>query len=77
MNNDNITKNLPTTVLGWRQRFGLSQRQFAKKTGVKLETLRSWEQGRRNPPDYFFKYLELIEIVEAMKFNKLRKAECG
>ena len=32
-----------------RQRLGLSQAQFSAKIGVSLETIRNWEQGKRNP----------------------------
>lgn len=32
-----------------RQRFELSQREFAKLLGISLGTLRNWEQGRRTP----------------------------
>ena len=32
-----------------RKRFGLSQEQFANLLGIKVGTLRNWEQGRRFP----------------------------
>lgn len=32
-----------------RARVGMSQRDFAHATGVSVDTLRNWEQGRRYP----------------------------
>ncbi|TNG92791.1 helix-turn-helix domain-containing protein [Pasteurellaceae bacterium USgator11] len=32
-----------------RQRSGLSQNKFAERLGISVNTLRSWEQGQRNP----------------------------
>jgi len=32
-----------------RKRYDLSQEQFANLIGVKVGTLRNWEQGRRRP----------------------------
>lgn len=31
---------------------GLTQRQFAQKYGVSLDTVKSWESGRRTPPTW-------------------------
>jgi putative transcriptional regulator len=36
-------------VRGIRKKHGLSQEQFANLLGVKIGTLRNWEQGRRSP----------------------------
>jgi len=36
-------------VRGLRERFGLSQTQFAALLGISAGTLRNWEQGRRAP----------------------------
>lgn len=32
-----------------RQRLGLSQREFARRIDVSLDTIRNWEQGKRAP----------------------------
>lgn len=32
-----------------RKRLGLSQREFARRINVSLETIRNWEQGTRRP----------------------------
>jgi putative transcriptional regulator len=32
-----------------RQKFGLTQSQFASLLGISIGTLRNWEQGRRSP----------------------------
>lgn len=34
---------------GVRRRLGLSQREFAVRINVSLDTIRNWEQGRRYP----------------------------
>lgn len=36
-------------VRGIRQRLGMSQSQFARVMGIRVSTLRNWEQGRRRP----------------------------
>ncbi len=32
-----------------REKFALSQRQFAAMLGISVDTLQNWEQGRRKP----------------------------
>lgn len=32
-----------------RQKYNLSQQEFAARLGISLGTLRNWEQGRRKP----------------------------
>ena len=32
-----------------RQRFGMSQSEFARRINVSLVTVRNWEQGKRSP----------------------------
>lgn len=39
-------------VLSWRLRRGLSQARAAALLEVNVQTLQSWEQGRRSPPPY-------------------------
>lgn len=36
----------------------LSQPQFCEKYHIPLPTLRKWEQGKREPPDYLVELLE-------------------
>ena len=36
-------------VRGLRDRFDLTQEQFAALLGISVKTLRNWEQGRRQP----------------------------
>lgn len=36
-------------VRGIRQSLGMSQSQFARLMGIRISTLRNWEQGRRRP----------------------------
>lgn len=36
----------------------LSQRKFCERYNIPLSTLRQWEQGKREPPDYLVELLE-------------------
>ena len=36
-------------VVAIRERYGLSQEQFAALLGISIRTLQNWEQGRRRP----------------------------
>lgn len=44
----------------------LSQTQFSEKYHIPLPTLRKWEQGKREPPDYLVELLE-FKVREDMK----------
>lgn len=41
--------NIVTIPAQIREQAGLSQNQFAKALGISANTLKSWEQGKRNP----------------------------
>lgn len=45
---------------------GLSQPQFCEKYGIKLPTLRHWEQGQRKCPQHVLDLLE-FRIMSEMK----------
>jgi transcriptional regulator with XRE-family HTH domain len=51
-----------------RIELGLSQSEFAEKTGIKIKTLRFWEQGRRKPG---VKNLMLISQALNLKLEEL------
>ncbi|WP_028884486.1 helix-turn-helix domain-containing protein [Taylorella asinigenitalis] len=53
-----IDKNRVSNI---RKKVGLSQSQFANQIGVSTSTLKSWEQGQRNPSGCALKLLNLIE----------------
>lgn len=62
------TWNAQTEVACARQALGLSQGAFAGLLGISLATLRSWEQGKREPSGaarmliaIAIKYLEILE----------------
>jgi DNA-binding transcriptional regulator YiaG len=40
----------PNTVRYFRERLQLSQSQFAARLGISVETYRTWDSGRRQPP---------------------------
>ena len=60
-----------------RQILGMSQRQFASVTGIPLGTLRNWEQGLSEPPEYVYKMVinairrDMMINVETVKFVKM------
>lgn len=39
----------PGDMNALRRYLGLSQKQFAGRIGISINTLQNWEQGRRNP----------------------------
>ena len=53
---------------------GLSQRQFAEHFGIPVGTLRNWEQGISNPPEYVFQMIftsirrDKMINIETIKF---------
>ena len=55
----------------------MSQRQFAEYFGIPVGTLRNWEQGIANPPEYVFQMIftsirrDKMINIETMKFIKL------
>ncbi|WP_082783684.1 DNA-binding transcriptional regulator [Snodgrassella sp. CFCC 13594] len=59
---------LPVAEL--RLRMGLSQNKFARKLGISVNTLKSWEQGQRKPSGAANVLLQLLdkhpELVEEM-----------
>ena len=58
-----ISKSLsPTqlTIKAARFEVGLSQNEFATTIGIKVATLRDWEQGRFEPPLFAMKIFRLL-----------------
>ena len=55
----------------------MSQRQFAEYFGIPVGTLRNWEQGISNPPEYVFQMIvtsirrDKMINLETMKFMKM------
>jgi putative transcriptional regulator len=47
---------------------GLSQEKFSKEYGIPLGTLRHWEAGERQPPEYVLRLLE-----KAVKYDMQNK----
>ncbi|WP_028884608.1 helix-turn-helix domain-containing protein [Taylorella asinigenitalis] len=48
-------------IISIRHRSGLSQAKFANQLGISVNTLKSWEQGQRNPSGAALKLINLIE----------------
>lgn len=58
------------TIREIRALTNLSQPQFCEKYRVPLPTLRKWEQGKREPPDYV---IELLEFKVKSDLNMYRE----
>lgn len=54
------------TIQEIRALTSLSQSQFCEKYHIPLPTLRKWEQGKREPPDYLVELLE-FKVREDLK----------
>lgn len=52
------------TIKEIRKQTGLNQSQFAEKFHLKLRTVRAWEQGQRNTPDYVMYMIQRILELE-------------
>jgi|26BtaG_2_1085354.scaffolds.fasta_scaffold16602_2 putative transcriptional regulator len=48
-------------IVKTRQQTGLSQRQFADRLGISINTLQSWEQGQRKPSGAAASLIKLID----------------
>jgi DNA-binding transcriptional regulator YiaG len=55
-----IEKSFSDRILAARRKLGFSQLLAARAWGFSLETLRSWEQGERNPAGLYRAKLEKV-----------------
>jgi putative transcriptional regulator len=62
-------------VAAIRKRLGLSQGEFARRFGFKLDALQNWEQGRRRPDGAARAFLRVIEREPAAVQRALEAAE--
>ena len=62
-------------VAAIRKRLGLSQGEFARRFGFKLDALQNWEQGRRRPDDAARAFLRVIEREPAAVQRALEAVE--
>lgn len=51
---------VPTSLLSFRQKLGMSQKEYADYFGIPKATLQDWEQGRRTPPKYTISMMRRI-----------------
>ena len=47
-----------------RKQTGLSQSKFAAKFGIPVRSLQQWEQGISAPPEYLFRMMAYIMLLE-------------
>ncbi len=64
----------PLAVRDLRHRACLTQREFAAKLGVPVETIRNWEQGKRAPRGPARALLAVIAHAPDTVFQALAKA---
>jgi len=55
-------KNVSKLIKELREKFDLTQEQFAQKVGVTFATINNWEKGSRTPHPFLFQ--KLLEIAE-------------
>ena len=55
-----IVRRAKINTISLRKKLHLTQKEFAKRYHIKLETLRSWEQGKRTPDTTSLAYLACI-----------------
>ena len=55
-------KNVSKLIKELREKFDLTQEQFAQKVGVIFSTINNWEKGSRTPHPFLFQ--KLMEIAE-------------
>jgi DNA-binding transcriptional regulator YiaG len=71
-----VQRNLPMVDLRkLRRRLKLSQRMFARRYGVPVETLRHWEQGDRRPSGAALALLNLVVWQPILVFHALDRIE--
>ncbi len=61
VSNAKIARITYPTIVNTRQKTGLSQRQFAEKLGISVNTLKSWEQGQRKPSGAGLALMRLLD----------------
>ena len=54
----------PRQILDLRRRLGLTQLELAERIGASLDTIRSWETGRRHPTGCARRALQDLAAVE-------------
>jgi DNA-binding transcriptional regulator YiaG len=68
-------KEIPALIKELRQRFALTQEQFAQRVGVTYSTVNHWENGKRTPQPFLLqRLLELRGELEAVKRTGKRRS---
>ena len=62
---------------GVRARTRLTQAEFAARIGVPIETVRNWEQGKRQPRGPARALLKLVDHAPDVAFSVLAPKEAG
>lgn len=55
-------KDVSKLIKELREKFDLTQEQFAQKVGVTFATINNWEKGSRNPHPFLFQ--RLLEMAK-------------
>ena len=63
-------QDIPALVKDLRQRFQLTQEQFAHKVGVTYSTVNHWENGKRTPQPYLVQ--RLLDLKRELDASELK-----
>lgn len=69
-----VVKAPKVDVKSARRKLGMTQKDFARNFGVSLDTLRNWEQGRRQPEGAARVLLAVIEHNPVAVLEVVRNA---
>ena len=61
---------IPKLIKELRERYGLTQEQFAQKVGVTFSSVNHWENGKRTPLPFLVR--RLVEMREEMDREPIR-----
>ena len=61
-------------IKGIRERYNLTQEQFAAMLGISVRTLRNWEQGRRVPEGPAMVLLRVADLHPQVLLDTVRQA---
>lgn len=61
-------------IKGIREKYNLTQEQFATMLGISVRTLRNWEQGRRAPEGPAMVLLRVADLHPQVLLDTVRQA---
>jgi len=69
-------KDIPKLIKEIRNKFGLTQEQFAQKVGVTFPNINNWERGNRTPHPFLFqRFLEMAEEAGLKNIQNIKRTK--